>query len=90
MSSVQGSNVMDLEVVSSIGRTGAAKRKKNPKPWECRLDEKGRENLELVTVEDTSGRSDVSQNLVKEKDRLFLEGETNGKVSGTESDKLWT
>lgn len=42
--------------------------------WDCRLVEKSRENLKLVTVEDRSGRSDVSQNLVKEKDRLFLEG----------------
>lgn len=42
--------------------------------WDCRLVEKSRENLELITVEDRSGKSDVSQNLVKEKDRLFLEG----------------
>lgn len=41
-------------------------------------------------MEDRLGRSDVSQNLGKEKDRLFLEGETNEKVSGTEYDKLWT
>lgn len=38
--------------------------------WDCRLVEKSRENLELVTVEDRLGRSDVSQNLVKERQAI--------------------
>lgn len=69
MSSVQGSNVVDLEVVSSKCRSGAVKKSY----WDCRLVENGKENLEPRTVEDRLGRSDVSQNLVKNK-WLFLEG----------------